>query len=126
MGTNTPEGQTKERIKHVLDLEQAYYEMPVPGGFGKATLDFLGARPDDGRMFAIESKALGKHPKDRQKKTMRAMVAGGITVFIIDDQFGTGEGINYSPIAWFHAWLANANLQHQVSLAHIAPATPIM
>jgi len=60
----TPEGRTKKRIKKVLDGLGIYYYMPVPGGFGATSLDFLSARPSDGRAFAIEAKAHGKHPRD--------------------------------------------------------------
>ena len=78
--------------------------MPVPSGFGESTVDFIGARPDDGQAFAIEAKAHKKHPNDRQKKYIRDMRAAGWVVFIIDDE-RDGLKLNYQSCHELEAWL---------------------
>lgn len=84
----TPEGKVKVIIKYVLDLRKPdlYYDMPVPGGYGKPTLDFIGCYL--GRYFAIEAKAPGKPPTPRQEGTRDDMAAAGGTVFVIDGEAG--------------------------------------
>lgn len=57
--------------------------MPVPGGYGRPMLDYIGAL--HGRAFAIETKAPGKEPSPRQQGTIGDMRAAGIMVFVIDD-----------------------------------------
>lgn len=100
----TPEGNTKKRIKKVLDEAGAYFFMPVQSGFGAASLDFLCARPSDGRAFAIEAKAHGKHPSERQQVTMERMTKAGWRIFVIDDE-SDGLELNYESCAELRAWL---------------------
>lgn len=81
----TPEGKVKAKIKKELTrYTELYYYMPVPGGFGKTTLDYLGCH--HGRFFAIEAKAPGKkltQMQERDRDIIRA--AGGVVFEIIGD-----------------------------------------
>ncbi len=64
----TLEGKIKQRLKKALQKkcgEKLYLYMPVPAGYGSATLDFLGSYR--GFAFAIETKAPGKDLTPRQK-----------------------------------------------------------
>ena len=83
MAAQTPEGKIKAQIKKVLDKRkpELYVYMPVPGGFGAPTLDYLGFYY--GRGFAIEAKAPGKHPTDRQGKTINDIRAARVPAFVI-------------------------------------------
>lgn len=79
----TPEGKIKKLVSEVLrDVPDLYYWMPVPSGYGDATLDYVGSYR--GRFFAIETKAPGKKPTPRQQITIERMQRGGAAVFIID------------------------------------------
>lgn len=84
----TPEGKVKKSIKKVLDprLPALYYHMPVPSGYGKSTLDFVGCYY--GRFFSIEAKAQGEAPNERQDGIIEDMIAAGATVFVIDGDDG--------------------------------------
>lgn len=84
----TPEGKIKTKVKQVLDRyrEHCYTYMPVPSGYGKAALDWLGAIR--GVAFAIEAKAPGKKPTARQALAITDMERGGVTVFVINDERG--------------------------------------
>lgn len=63
--------------------------MPVPGGYGRSTLDYIGCH--FGRAFAIEAKAPGKHPTSRQIGTIEDLEAAGAVVFVVDGQKGLDE-----------------------------------
>ena len=80
----TPERKVKTTIRQVLDLHRPdiYYDMPVPSGYGKSTLDFIGCYY--GRFFAIEAKALGEPPRPRQEGTIEDMRLAGGQVFVVD------------------------------------------
>ena len=67
----TPEGKVKDKIKSILKELDCWWYMPVPGGYGEQSLDFLCARK--GRMFGIEAKAPGKKATALQKRTMKIM-----------------------------------------------------
>ncbi len=84
----TPEGIIKAHVKKVLARYKdcIYYRMHVPSGYGKQTLDYEGAAA--GRSFAIETKAPNKTITDRQDQTIEEMLAGGVTVFVIDGDDG--------------------------------------
>ena len=82
----TPEGKVKEKVKKLLDPRrpQLYYDMPVPSGYGKSTLDFIGCYY--GRFFAVETKRSGKELTSRQEGTRDDMrAAGGVVFEIIGD-----------------------------------------
>lgn len=84
---NTPEGKvkkavTKVLVEHLSTRGGIYWFMPVPGGYGQSSLDYLGCA--NGRFFAIETKAPGKKPTPRQETMMDRIRAGGGRVFVID------------------------------------------
>lgn len=84
MGTMTPEGKVKDRIKSVLKkyAKTVYWHMPVQNGMGAPTLDFVGCA--HGRYFAIEAKAPGGKMTARQILTAKEIRAAGGMVFVID------------------------------------------
>jgi len=80
----TPEGVVKSRVRKLLARYQGMYSYwPVPGGFGRATVDVLGCYR--GRFFAVEVKAPGKKPTLRQTQTLAEMQAAMGRTFVIDD-----------------------------------------
>ena len=81
---STPESRVKTKINKVLDKYKGriYKYMPVPGGFGAPTLDYLGCFR--GLFFAIEAKAPGKEPTPRQEGTIDTMHGARGRVFVID------------------------------------------
>jgi hypothetical protein len=92
----TPEGRTKKKINNLLDEygSHIYIYMPVPGGYGKQTIDYLGCI--HGVFFGIEAKRPDgspsqRRPTARQEDTMNAIrMAGGVT-FVIWDDAGVAE-----------------------------------
>lgn len=92
----------KKEIKKVLDKYSNYgiwYFMPVPYGYGKQALDFIGFF--FGRGFAIEAKAPGKAPTPRQDNTIEYIRASRARVFVID---GTK---NTDTIELLDAWFSS-------------------
>lgn len=82
---STPEHKIKRKVKVILDTyaeHGIYYYMPVPVGYGRPTLDYLGFLYGLG--FAIETKAEGKRPTDRQLGTIADIERSGARVFVID------------------------------------------
>lgn len=84
---STPEGKVKAQVKRALNTLRdkgypVYYHMPVQNGMGKPTLDFVGCIK--GAFFAIETKAPGRKPTDRQIDTMEEMRKAGAHVFVYD------------------------------------------
>lgn len=80
---NTPEGNVKRKVSGLLKATPGvYYHMPVPGGYGDSTLDYIGCYL--GRFFAVETKAPGKKPTPRQLQTIAAIERSGGKVFVID------------------------------------------
>ncbi len=91
---STPEGKVKAKVSKILgDSTSTYYHMPVPGGFGGTTLDYIGSNL--GRFFAIETKAPGKRPTARQLTIINQIRASGGRVFVID---GTKETDTYEEL----------------------------
>ncbi len=91
MSSNTPEGKIKKKIKQVLDKYSThiYIYMPVPGGFGAPTLDYLGFIK--GRGFSIEAKRPGKKPTPRQELTIEKMQQAGVATFVVSDDASLAE-----------------------------------
>lgn len=80
---STPEGKVKRKVTELLKKYSGlYYEMPVPGGYGKSGLDYFGCYK--GKFFSVETKAPGKKPTERQQLTMSAITRAGGAVFVID------------------------------------------
>lgn len=85
----TPEAKTKRKVRNILDNYKShniYVYMPVPGGFGSSTLDYLGCIR--GRMFAIEAKKPGGKPTERQNVIIQNLYWAGAEVFVIDGDEG--------------------------------------
>ena len=87
----TPEGKRKQKINKLLDSYKPllYYHMPVPYGYGRTTIDYIGCVC--GLFFGIEAKghASGKkgQPTERQEGVIDDMnVAGGKTFVVNDDE----------------------------------------
>ena len=82
----TPEGKVKAKVSALLkNYEGLWYYMPVPSGYGKSTLDYLGCYK--GMFFAIETKAPTggtPEPTDRQKVVIAEMRKAGGVVFVTD------------------------------------------
>ena len=87
----TPEGKVKLAIRETLRKYAGYIYvyMPVPGGYGRTTLDYLGIA--DGHGFAIEAKRKGGKPTERQEVIIQQIEAAGGKVFIISDYTGIVE-----------------------------------
>lgn len=88
----TPEGKIKSRVNKLLERYKPhglYKYMPVPGGYGAATLDYLGFF--HGLGFAIETKRPGGAPTPRQENTIENIIASGTLVFVIDGENGQLE-----------------------------------
>lgn len=87
----TPEGKVKSNIKKLLDIykPRLYYFMPVPSGYGVSTLDFIGAL--NGQFFAIEAKAPGKRPTQRQDGVIADVIASGAWAFVVEGEIGMPE-----------------------------------
>lgn len=79
----TPEGRVKRAITKMLQHYDVYYHMPVPGGYGDSTLDYVGCAA--GKFFGIEAKAPGKAPTKLQELTLNRMQRAGGATFVIDD-----------------------------------------
>jgi hypothetical protein len=85
---STPEAKVKAKVKTAFrELKQQlgielYYHMPVQNGMGAPTLDFIGCIR--GQFFAIETKAPGKKPTERQLITIADMEAAGAKVYVYD------------------------------------------
>jgi len=79
----TPEGKVKKKVSQFLSgVPGIYYDMPVPGGYGASTLDYVGCYL--GRFFAIETKKPGARPTPRQEQIISMMRRAGAEVFVVD------------------------------------------
>jgi hypothetical protein len=79
----TPEGRVKNQINKVLAKYTDIYKfMPVPSGFGKSSLDYVLCV--QGMFVAIEAKAPGKKPTDRQDMIAAQIMRAGGKVFVVD------------------------------------------
>ena len=86
----TPESKVKAKVSKLLqETEGVYYFMPVQGGYGASTLDYLGSHR--GRFFAIETKAPGKLPTGRQDTIIDNIMRAGGKVFVISGDTGPLE-----------------------------------
>lgn len=91
----TPEGAVKAKVKKLVHSwltkhpQLIYIYMPVPGGFGAPSLDFLGCA--NGYFFAVETKAKGKKLTAQQEQTSALMRAAGGRVFEVIGDAGLEE-----------------------------------
>jgi hypothetical protein len=81
----TPEGKVKRKINALLKSygPKIYYDMPVPGGYGKRALDYIGCV--DGKYFSIEAKKPGGKPTEIQHQTIKSMREAGAIVFVVSN-----------------------------------------
>lgn len=106
----TPEGRIKQRVsRFLLDLPGLYYWMPVQAGYGRATLDYVGCY--FGKYFAIETKAPGKHPTERQQVVIAAMRKAGAAVFVIDSE----------DLSELKRWMTTTRIENEPN-AHLSEA----
>lgn len=95
--STTPEGKIKRKVSALLrEFPRVWYDMPVPSGFGKSTLDYIGCA--NGHFFSIETKAPGKKPTPRQDSMIEDMQRAGGVTFVIDGD----EGLNKLE-DWLHS-----------------------
>ena len=85
----TPEGAVKELVTAVFKEFGAYYYMPVPGGYGATTVDYLACFL--GWFIAVETKAPGKKPTARQETVLRELRAADAAIFVIDGPAGVAN-----------------------------------
>lgn len=81
---STPEGKVKDKVKKLLKQYGVYYHMPVQNGMGSPTLDFICCFR--GHYIAIETKAPGGKPTERQTMTMAQIADAGGIVYVISEQ----------------------------------------
>lgn len=95
----TPEGKVKAKITKLLKsyAPELWYFMPVPGGFGVRTVDYIGCYK--GLLFVIEAKRPGKDATDLQKLTMKTVRDAGGAAFMVNDD----ETLNAFK-QWLDAW----------------------
>ena len=90
----TPEGFVKAAVNKLLARYKGVYKfMPVPGGYGASSLDYIICV--GGCFLSIETKAPGKKPTDRQKMVIGQIRRAGGTVFVIDGDEGLKQLESY-------------------------------
>jgi hypothetical protein len=101
----TPEGRVKMAIRELLTKygDDVYAYMPVPTGYGRATLDYLGFVC--GRGFAIEAKRPGGRPTIRQQQTIENVQKSGTKVFVVN---------SYESLQELDRWIATIVEEHHV------------
>lgn len=87
----TPEAKIKRKIRTVLDEygDRLYKYMPVPGGFGTQSVDYLICF--GGMFIAIEAKRPGGKLTPRQDATLAQIEAAGGATFVVRDDQGVRE-----------------------------------
>lgn len=84
----TPEGKVKAAINKVIASygDKVYKFMPVPGGFGPSSLDYILCVR--GKFIAIEAKKPGGKPTARQEFIIRQIKAAGGVAIVIENILG--------------------------------------
>lgn len=106
---DTPEGRVKKQVKALLKEHGAWFNMPVPTGYGVPMLDFIGCH--QGKFFAVETKAPGEKLTPRQEATAALMEAAGAKVFVVGMGFirrtqpGGVSYESYTGMVELEAWL---------------------
>ena len=110
----TPEGRVKRRVRQILEAQEGmWFDMPVPSGYGRQTVDFIGCFR--GYFFAVETKAEGKELTLRQENTARGIASAMGVVFTI-----VGESPEqFEPLV---KWLAKIDAWHPINDPHLPPA----
>ena len=78
----TEESKVKTKVKQVLKRYHCWTDWPVPGGYGKSTLDCIGCAGS--YFFSVETKKPGGKLTPLQENTADAIRRAGGTVFVID------------------------------------------
>lgn len=80
---STPESKVKRKVSALIAKygDRVYKFMPVQGGFGASSLDYIGCAC--GRFFSVETKAAGCKPTGRQLKCAEDMTKAGAMVFFV-------------------------------------------
>lgn len=80
----TPEGKVKKKVKEVLKRLDAYYVMPVSGGYGNSGVpDFLVCFR--GKFVGIECKANGGTPTALQQQHLTDIRESGGGAIVINE-----------------------------------------
>jgi len=80
------ERSIKRKIRAVFNKYRdhgIYVYMPVPGGYGESSLDYLGFIYGHG--FAVEAKRPGGKPTARQIGIIERIQESGAVVFVVSD-----------------------------------------
>lgn len=87
----TPESRVKVKVKKLLkQYSPMRIDMPVPGGYGKTTLDFIVTFR--GKVIVIETKDEGKDPTGLQRSHLREFRDAGAAVFVLRGLEDAGFG----------------------------------
>lgn len=80
----TPEAKVKAKVKKVLQDVNAYYVMPVTGGYGNAGApDFIVCFR--GKFIGIECKAKGNKPTALQYENLKNIQDNGGEALVVDE-----------------------------------------
>ena len=80
----TPEAKVKKRVKEILADLNAYYVMPVTGGYGNSGVpDFIVCK--ESLFYGIECKANGGKPTALQLKHLDDIRKAGGIALVIDE-----------------------------------------
>jgi hypothetical protein len=79
----TPESKVKAKLRRLLNGYHCWTYWPVPGGYGRRTVDVLGLYR--GHFFAVEAKRPGKGATVLQDNEMEAIREAGGTTFLVND-----------------------------------------
>lgn len=80
----TPERKVKQKVRTMLESVDAYYVMPVTGGYGNSGApDFLVCLA--GKFVGIECKAGGRLPTALQEKNLAAIMRAGGDALVVSD-----------------------------------------
>lgn len=91
---STPEGRIKRKVNARLAQYPGLWKfMPVQRGMGMPALDYLLCV--GGEFIALETKAPGCVPTDRQRGTIRCIERAGGHVFIIDSDESLDRAMQY-------------------------------
>ena len=82
MGSMTPEGKVKEKVKKILKKRGVWFFMPRGSTFGTAGVaDIICCH--EGRLLAIETKAGNNQPTKLQLNSLRSIVNHGGCALVV-------------------------------------------
>ena len=85
MAASTPENKVKRKINEVLKQfkPNLWYYCPIGSQYQSPVVDYIVCV--EGRFIAVEAKAPGKKPTERQAHTMTRMRAAGAIAIVVND-----------------------------------------